>query len=696
VSAVAPSSLHVITLYQNKRIAIGERTECNLAEFLSSPRRVDCNERDLKKAKDEQSLWSPGTFADNHRSRSRVESIVALGFDLDEEPVVTFDHAQVKLASFAGHLTTSFRHRIDAPRLRLIVLLSRSVNAAEYERLWPTIERRLVEMGFGVGKAAKDPSRAWFVPSYPNLPGYEYRHCVLSGSAIDVDAEIASEEAREERESEREHVPRRAAKGIIDRAHLYVETWEPAIEGSGGSNVAFAHIERLVRGFDLTDDDALSVLAHWNKRCKPPWSKKELLHKIHDGREKGDTAWGELRDVVPIRPNVIVEGQSQEGIQLIYDRGQPAKIAANVLRIIERYPRKIRYNEFTDHVTWDDGKMLKPADIVDVQGWLFEQPDAARVRTSIETIQLALVRYSEDHTYHPVRSYLQSLTWDNESRVERLFARAFGAPDTDYIRAVSKCFMIGAVARVMHPGCKHDTMPVLEGAPGLLKSTALRALAGEEWFSDTPLTPGDKDAYQNLIGVWIYEHAELDSFSRARDVERIMAYLSSSKDHYRKSYGHRAEDVPRQSVFAGTTNKNEYLGDGTNGLNRRMWPVPCTSIDVALIRDHRDQLWAEAVALYSAHHRWWLPNEVKAAHAELAENRNAPDPWLERIVMLEPKEHTMGDVLAFCGVDAGKRTIFDERRVSPLLRQAGWTPHRVKRGGTQIRFWVPPTFGHTT
>lgn len=87
---------------------------------------------------------------------------------------------------------------------------------------------------------------------------------------------------------------------------------------------------------------------------------------------------------------------------------------------------------------------------------------------------------------------------------------------------------------------------------------------------------------------------------------------------------------------------------------------------------------------------------MKAAHAELAENRNSPDPWIEKVATLEPREHTMGDVLQHCGVDAGKRTVFDERRVAPLLRQSGWTPHRVKRAGTQIRYWVPVGFGTKT
>jgi hypothetical protein len=697
MSATAPAPQRTITLFQNKRIAVGERHNVDLAEFLSSPARVTCGDSpaELKRAKESKGLWSPGSFVNDHRSRKTIESIFALGFDLDEEPVVTFDLACTKLEFIAGHLTTSFRHRIDSPRLRLIVSLSRLVNAEEYDRLWLIIERRISSLGFGIGSAAKDPSRGWFVPSTPNLPGYEYRHAELHGNAIDVDAELANEEIREERESEREHVPRRAAKGILERAHLYVETWDPAIEGSGGSNVAFAHIERLVRGFDLTDDDALSVLAGWNRRCKPPWSKKELLHKIADGREKGDTAWGELRDVIPIRSGVP-QPTGESGITLIYDKGAPAKIAMNVVRMIAKYPRgQTKYNEFTDRITWNDGKPIKDTDCVDIQGWLVEQPESVRVRVSVETIQLSLVRYAEDHGYHPVREYLRSLAWDTEERIERLFTRAFGAPDDDYTRQVSKCFMIAAVARIMKPGCKHDAMPVLEGAPGLLKSTALRTLAGDDWFSDTPITPGDKDAYQSLIGVWIYEHAELSNI-RGREAERVNAYMSSAKDHYRKSYGRVAEDVHRQSVFAGTTNSKDYISSNeSDGQRRRFWPVPCTKIDVSLIRDYRDQLWAEAVAMYDAHHRWWLPHEVHAHHAELTEERHSPDPWIERIALLEPKEHTMGEVLGLCGVDPGKRSVIDEKRVSPLLKKAGWHSTQARRGGVRIRFWVPPGFAGT-
>lgn len=698
MTSPAPASLHTITLYQNKRIAVGERHTVDLSEFLSSPLRIDCgpSPKDIKSAKETCALWSPGTFANNHRQKKNVESIFALGFDLDEEPVVTFDLACSKLAAVAGHLTTSFRHRTDAPRLRLIALLSRPVNADEYARLWTYYQRRLVGLGMGVGAAAKDPSRGWFVPSSPNLPGHEYRHARLPGTPIDVDQDLALADSYAEDEPEPEHKPRRAAAGILERARLYVETWDPAIEGSGGSNLAFAHIERLVRGFDLTDDDALTVLASWNKRCKPPWSKKELLHKIRQGRERGDTNWGDLRDVVPIREGITIAtgaGEAEE-TKLIYDRGQPAKIAGNVVRMLKGFPRGTpSYNEFTDKVTWPDGKPIEDTDSVDVQDWLMSQPDSTRVRVSVESIHLALVRYAKDHIYHPVRTYLRGLQWDKEPRVERLFIRGCGAPDIPYTREAAKCFMIGAVARIMDPGCKLDSMPVLEGPIGLFKSTVPRILAGKEWFGDSLIVPGEKDGYQNLVGKWIYEWPELASLRSAKEIERVTAYLSSPSDYYRKSYGRRAEDVPRQSVFFGTTNDTNYMPSKDSGLFRRLHPIVCTVIDKSLLIDNRDQLWAEAVAMYDAGNKWWLPNAVKDAHAELAEERHAPDPWIERIAMLERKEHTMGDVLAACGVDAGKRTVFDEKRLSPLLRKAGWTPHRVKRNGVTIRFWVPPLEG---
>ena len=123
------------------------------------------------------------------------------------------------------------------------------------------------------------------------------------------------------------------------------------------------------------------------------------------------------------------------------------------------------------------------------------------------------------------------------------------------------------------------------------------------WFADEISDLGSKDSAQDLRGKWIIELAELSAMKRG-DIERTKAFMSRAIDHYRPSYGRRSQDFPRQCVFAGTTNADTYLGDETG--NRRFWPVKVGHIDLAGLREVRDQLWAEAVAAFKAGEKWWL------------------------------------------------------------------------------------------
>lgn len=86
---------------------------------------------------------------------------------------------------------------------------------------------------------------------------------------------------------------------------------------------------------------------------------------------------------------------------------------------------------------------------------------------------------------HPVREYLDSLRWDQQPRLDRLFSTYFGAEDTPFNRSVGAIALIAAVRRVRQPGCKFDEMIVLEGSQGRGKSSTLRVLAvRDEWFND--------------------------------------------------------------------------------------------------------------------------------------------------------------------------------------------------------------------
>lgn len=248
---------------------------------------------------------------------------------------------------------------------------------------------------------------------------------------------------------------------------------------------------------------------------------------------------------------------------------------------------------------------------------------------SAGTLREAAIMAAHERHIHPVRDWLDGLKWDRNPRLHTWLHDCIGTPDTPYAAAVGIYFLIMMVARIYRPGCKVDTVLVLEGTQGARKSTALKVLTGADYFADTPFVMGDKDSFMALRGHWLYEIAELDSLNRA-EVTRAKAFLSSATDTYRAPYGRSYEDHPRQCVFAATTNQYEYLRDLTG--NRRFWPVIVGKIDVGLIERLREQLFAEAVHLFSEGHRWW-PEEEEFNELFLPEidKRLLDDPWVYAI-----------------------------------------------------------------
>lgn len=85
---------------------------------------------------------------------------------------------------------------------------------------------------------------------------------------------------------------------VLERARLYLERIPGAISGSGGHDQTFWAACALVQGFDLQLHDAFDLLTNdYNPRCQPPWSDRELLHKVTDAdRAQGYNARGHLRD----------------------------------------------------------------------------------------------------------------------------------------------------------------------------------------------------------------------------------------------------------------------------------------------------------------------------------------------------------------------------------------------------------------
>lgn len=206
------------------------------------------------------------------------------------------------------------------------------------------------------------------------------------------------------------------------------------------------------------------------------------------------------------------------------------------------------------------------------------------------------------NSYHPVCNYLDACAanWDGKLRVERLFIDYLGCADTPYYREAAKLTLLGAVTRVFEPGHKFDFVPILEGIQGKRKSTFIRVL-GRNWSSELAGDFHDTKAMiEQIQGSWIVEIPELQGFSKA-DTNMLKAWLSRQKDKSRLAYKRFVEDFPRQCIFIGSTNDEEYLRDHTGG--RRFWPIRCSlpegvDIDTDRLDAEMDMIWAEAALMY--------------------------------------------------------------------------------------------------
>jgi hypothetical protein len=259
----------------------------------------------------EDAWWSGAVYTGDYRHGDKWISQRVIGLDVDyldavgqhaplNEPATEALSDALPLAPCTwGHLT---------PRgARLVVLVDAPIiDRLAFPLAWQALYTRLsqwvpkVEIGkLEIDRTCRDLARYFWSPKATIADAVREAQIVRGSITWVPLASLLAETEEPQTHTRRKRQPRQENDVFVEtivRARKWLEKAEPAISGKHGHDIAYKVIERVVRGFDLNDDEALTALEEWNHRCQPPWSENELRHKVKDGRERGDTPLGELKN----------------------------------------------------------------------------------------------------------------------------------------------------------------------------------------------------------------------------------------------------------------------------------------------------------------------------------------------------------------------------------------------------------------
>lgn len=602
-----------------------------------------------------------GQLREGRRKNGMVLCRSMLTLDMDYGEPGIWDEIDL-LHDFRCCVYSTHKHTPEHPRLRIIIPLARDITENEY----PAVARMVAkEIGIDLfDDTTYEACRLMYWPS--TSANGEFFYKTKDGPLLDPDAYLAkyadwhdastwpvssrqSEAVRRSITQQADPLEKPGIVGAFCRAYTIEEAIEtflsdvyepssmngrydyiPADSAAGvvvyDGKFAYSHhatdpvCGKLLNAFDLVRLHKFRELDENVGLDTPPG-------KLPSFKAMSDLALGDDKVKAVFAGERIAQVAAefsdedwQNGLELDKS-GHVKNTLHNLSIILENDPnlKGVVFNQLLDgmeikgEVPWKHpSKFWRDAD--DAQ--LISYVDAHYGTFSARNYDIAVTKVADDRAYHPIREFIESLPeWDKVPRVDTLLVDYLGAGDTAYVRAVTRKTLCAAISRVLRPGCKFDSMLVLNGPQGVGKSTLIAKLAGE-WFSDS-LNLGDtkdKTAAEKLQGYWILEIGELAGLKKA-EVETLRSFLSRQNDIYRAAFGKRATPHLRQCVFFGTTNaESGYLRDTTG--NRRFWPVktPGNGKKQSWNLTHEEilQIWAEALVYVRQGEKLYLSAEMDA------------------------------------------------------------------------------------
>ncbi|CUL88520.1 Virulence-associated protein E [Listeria monocytogenes] len=609
-----------------------------------------------------------GHLKDGRRKKGNVLSRSMLTLDMDYgtstiwEEISTFFPYQCCIYS-------THKHTPEHPRLRLIIPLFRDVGEEEYAAV-----SRMVAKEIGIDlfdDTTYEPERLMYWPSTSRNGIFVYEE--KDGSLLDPDEflnkyddwrdtstwPVSSRQSEILERSLKEQADPLSKEGVIgtfcrtysvssaiDR--FLKDIYEPSVmagrydyipaDSSAGvilydDKFAYSHHAtdpasgRLLNAFDLVRIHKFGHLDDRATESTPPSKLLSFINMCEFAIQDDEVKAQFTKERMEQATIDFTEDNWQTALELD-KQGKIKDTLDNIVLIIRNDSEleSIAFNKHRDGIDARDGlpwEQMKG-------GWNDSDNAALKVYLSNKygiysptKTKDAILAVAAERSYHPIKEYLDHLPeWDGIDRVETLLIDYFNATDNSYTRAVTRKMMVAAVARIVHPGTKFDSVLILNGPQGIGKSTFFAKLAGD-WFSDslTLTDMKDKAGPEKLQGYWILELGELAGM-RKTDVEVVKSFISRSDDKYRASYGVNVESHPRQCIIVGSTNaESGFLRDITG--NRRFWPVRISGdgkrkawqmsvYDV-------EQIWAETLVLYAKGEKLYL----EGSDVELATNEQA-------------------------------------------------------------------------
>lgn len=622
------------------------RTTETVAEYRKMSKPAQDNAKDV-------GGFVGGALKQGKRKNGFVDGRSMLTLDLDHAVPEVWD-AVTMLFDFKCLMYSTHKHTPEAPRVRLIIPLSREVSAEEYAPVSRMVAKDIgMEM---VDDTCHEAARLMYWPSTSSDGVFLFES--QDGPMLNPDDILArykdwhdtSEWPMSSRQSE--IVKRTIAKqadplekegmvGAFCRAYSIqeaIDTFIPDIYKPSAMAGRYDYIPADSSAGVVIYDDKFAYSHHaTDPACGQLMNAFDVV-RIHkygalDDKAKPDTAPSKMPSFKAMVDFAIKDEKVK--LQLAKERelqaaddfddsndvnwqtkleldknGGISESLTNFVTIL-RYDQRlheIAYNEHSCGISIRDAELLpwdqlKPgwsdADLASLTAYL----DRVYHIFSPSKLKNALLTITAERSFHPIKEYLEGLpAWDGKKRLEALLIDYLGAEDSSYVRAVTRKTLVAAVARVYEPGIKFDTVLVLSGPQGIGKSMFFAKLGGI-WFSDslTISDMRDKTGAEKLQGFWIMEIGEMNGIKKV-EVETVKSFASRQDDKFRVAYGTVVESHPRQCVICGTSNSQHFLRDVTG--NRRFWPVQVTgecslhpwNMDKPLL----EQLWAEALTLYNA------------------------------------------------------------------------------------------------